>query len=165
MRQWSSTLEASMHRHLAIITLLLAQSALAETPVDLPKAISEHFDDRLATEALYDCTATPSHLIVQTIDVLDDPFKAEVFIGAKSDCEPQAKELRRFRDSFRVPGTIAICAGTPVFLHRFVVQPAVLSWSHAIKAGRVVKMRPQIYAGMAECREYAKRLNGAAQPF
>jgi len=150
-----------MHRRLAIVSFLLAQTLLAETPVDFPKLTPDHFDDRLATEALYDCSPTPSHLIMQTVDAIDDPFKAEVFFGAKSDCEIQAKELRRFRESFRVPGTAAICAGTPVFLHRFVVQPAVLTWNHAIKAGRVVKMRPQIYSTMSECREYAKRLNGA----
>ena len=147
-------------RFLLLLSVLVVP-AFAETPVDAPKSVSDVFDPRLATEAFYDCSSTPSYLTVRTVDAVDDePFEAEVFFGSRVDCEAQVKELRRYRGSFKVPGTVAACAGTPTYLHRFVVQPAVLSW-HVLKAGRVVKMKPQVYPSLAECRDYAKQLNGA----
>lgn len=123
--------------------------------------LGESFDERLSTEAFYDCSSTPSYLRVRVVDAVeDDTFEKEVFIGSKSDCVPQAEELRRFRGSFKLPGTAAICAGTPVRLHRFVVHPAVVVWSHAYKPGKVTTVQPEVYSTLAECRAYAKRLNG-----
>lgn len=140
----------------------LALPVFAETPIDTPKT-SEWFDPKLSTEAFYDCSSTPSYLSVRVVDAVEDPYEAEVFFGSRNDCEVQAKELRRKRASFKIPGTIAACAGMPVYLHRFVVHPAMATW-HLVKPGRVVKLKPQMYPSMGECLAYAKQLNGAVRP-
>ena len=140
---------------------MLASTALGDSPIDDQPNLLDYHDERLATEAFYGCTATPSHLVLRAIDAVGEPYEARVFLGFKSDCERQARELRRYRYRFSVPGTAAICAGTPKRLHRFVIQPALFSWGHVLKAGRVVRVTPQLYASFEDLREYARRLNGA----